>query len=344
MRRITIILGLLAIAAVSCQKKKLPNLEETIYVRNDNATMPAYVRGNGASNNFIILIHGGPGGTGLEYDFGSYSDQLEKECAMVYWDQRGQGMSQGVYPTSDVTIAKMVEDLRALILVVKKKYGNDINVFLLGHSWGGTLGTAFMTTPGYQQMVNGWIEADGAHDIPKLNVEAIKLYQQVGNEQILAGNSVSRWDSILGWANSIDTNFISTEEGGEINSTGFATESLLQNDGVIASSDGGSPTLIGPTSMLTAFISGNVTSNLLFEEVEAYSATDMLSTINIPTLVLWGKYDFVVPPALGYDTYNKISSTHKKLVIFEESGHSPMDTEADKFVIEVLDFVEAHAD
>ena len=35
--------------------------------------------------------------------------------------------------------------------------------------------------------------------------------------------------------------------------------------------------------------------------VEDIALTDSLFKIEIPTLILWGKYDFVVPPALGYD-------------------------------------------
>ena len=51
---------------------------------------------------------------------------------------------------------------------------------------------------------------------------------------------------------------------------------------------------------------------------------------------------FVVPPALGEDAFEKVSSDVKKLVIFESSGHSPMSNEPDLFVDEVLSFINSN--
>jgi len=59
--------------------------------------MPAYLYGNFDSKTFIVLLHGGPGGNGLEYRSGKYAEMLEEQFAMVYWDQRGQGNSRGNY-------------------------------------------------------------------------------------------------------------------------------------------------------------------------------------------------------------------------------------------------------
>ncbi|MCF6241853.1 MAG: alpha/beta hydrolase, partial [Bacteroidales bacterium] len=115
---------LFALIFFSCSKQEdLYKLNETIYVRNDGADMPVYIRGNITSKIIILIVHGGPGGNGLEYRDGFWTVDLEKKYAMAYWDQRGQGMSQGHYNQSDVTISKMVEDMDAVIKVLKAKYG-----------------------------------------------------------------------------------------------------------------------------------------------------------------------------------------------------------------------------
>ena len=85
--------------------------------------MPLYIRGNGTSKVFIIVLHGGPGGHGLQYSLGEYADDLEADYAMVYWDQRGQGMSHGSYDKSDITLDVIVEDLRKVILLLKGMVG-----------------------------------------------------------------------------------------------------------------------------------------------------------------------------------------------------------------------------
>lgn len=331
---------MLTITCISCQKSDPIELSETIYVKNDGAEMPVYIRGNGASNTFLVILHGGPGGNGLEYHLGTYAEQLESSYALAYWDQRGQGMAQGHFSSESLNMDQMTDDLRAVIFVLKERYGQDIRVFLLGHSWGGTLGTAFLLNDSNEAMVNGWIESDGAHDIPKLNIESVKLFQQVADEQISLGNSVDSWKSFLEWANGIDTNSITLDQGGEINTKAYEAEQLLLDDGILEDPDPSFPPLIGPTNQLTSYLMGNFTSATLEEEIENTSLTSQLNGIKVPCLFLWGKYDFVVPPQLGIDALNQVNTTDKELIIFQYSGHSPMDNEPDLFVSSIRDFVD----
>lgn len=136
----------------SCQKQDLSDLVDVLHVRRNNADMPAYIYGNATEKIFLIILHGGPGGSGLEYRIGQYKEDLEEKYAVVYWDQRGQGMSQGNFDQSDITIAEIVEDVEALAITLRHKYGQDIQLFLMGHSWGGTLGSAVLTTENYQDI------------------------------------------------------------------------------------------------------------------------------------------------------------------------------------------------
>ena len=339
MRRIIMLLSILALFA-GCQKTDLAGLNETIYVKNKGADMPVYVRGNGASKCFVVLVHGGPGGNGLEYSIGKSQELMEEEMAFAYWDQRGQGMAQGHYSSAELTVSQMADDLKAVVLTMKAHYGDDSKIIIMGHSWGGTLGTKFMIDPNNQNLVAGWIEADGAHDIPKLNVSGVKLFRKVAAEQIAEGNSTDKWTEILNWANDINTNSISVAEGGEINEKAYEAEELLLNDGVLASGDDSYAPLLSPTNLFTSSLTGNITSGVLDPEVESTSLTDSLFKITVPCLFLWGKYDFVVAPQLGFDALNKVSSVDKQLIIFQESGHSPMANEPEIFAQVVIDFVE----
>ncbi|MCB0481823.1 MAG: alpha/beta hydrolase [Flavobacteriales bacterium] len=328
----------------SCKKDQdLSSISETIYVRNKSADMPVYMRGNMSSKVIILIVHGGPGGNGLEYRTGRFSEELEAHYAVAYWDQRGNGMSHGKFKKSEMTIDNMVHDMYAVIKVLKAKYGNDVRVFALGHSWGGTLTAKFMISSGYQYLLTGWIEADGAHDIPKLNVDAIKMFRAVAQEQIALGNNVDNWNGILSWANEVDTNNISVEDGGEINQKAHEVEEWLRSDGVITTEESGghkNSIFFGPTNPFTSWMIGNQTNSAL-QVTETLAMTNELHLVSIPCLFLWGKYDFVVPPSLGVDAFNEVNSTNKKLVIFDHSGHSPMADEWEKFAYEVVQFVDA---
>lgn len=348
LKKTTIILSLALIILISAchEKADLTNLSETIYISNEGADMPAYIHGNASEKVFILVLHGGPGGNGLEYRMGLSSEELEKKYALVYWDQRGQGHAQGHYFFEDVTIDKMADDLNFLVMALKQKFGSDIKIFLLGHSWGGMLGTAYLLKDDYQHNITAWIDADGAHDIPLLNKEAIKLFRQVANEQINLGNSIEAWQEIYDWANAVDTNNITIEIGGEINSNGHQVEGYLKKDEVLTQGEYGDPIrdmlIAYQTNIFTSSIAGGITSAILYEEIENTAKTNQLEKITIPCLFLWGKYDFVVPPQVGVIAFNKVSSTEKEFVLLETSGHSPMVNQPYIFNEAIIDFVEKY--
>jgi len=249
-------------------------------------------------------------------------------------------MTQGHGNSNDLYINKMAEDLYHLVLTLKHKYGKDTKCFILGHSWGGMLGTAFMINEKYQNSVDGWIESDGAHDIPLLNKFAVQLFIETANEQIDLGNSTEKWSEIKTWAEAIDTTNITDEISGEINSKGHEVETNLQSDGVLQEGEFGPYYIINPLNALTSKWAGNFAAYYLNEEVEQTSLTNQLYKIELPCLFLYGKYDFVTPYQLGISALSKVSSENKKLVIFEKSGHSPMNNEADLFVSEIVNFID----
>ena len=280
---------------------------------------------------WIVLLHGGPGGNGHEYDLGLWKNELESEGVLVTWDQRGQGASRGYYDPETITLQRMADDTDAVVTYVRSRAGPDADIVLMGHSWGGTLGTAALLRTDVQDELSGWIEVDGAHDIPRLNAYALQMFIDVGKQEIDAGNNVQKWREIMEFAEGVDPDDVTLDEGTLINNYGFEAEGLLV-EGYDDSVGFGEALRWGvgtPVPWWAGTSSGNHTSDLLLEEVEATSFTDEMGAIEVPTLLLWGGYDFVCPPALGEDADRVIPDS--ELVIFAESGHSPMDSEAVAF-------------
>lgn len=212
---------ILAVATLVACNKQTSNKDYFVF-RNNGADMPVYVEGNLKSNAIIVMIHGGPGGNGMGYNSGKSAELLENEFAIAYWDQRGQGNSSGSL-NAILKIQTLSEDLNVLVQLLKSKYGDDKKVFILGHSWGGTLGTHALLNTDIQNHISGWIEVDGAHDLPLLNKSAISMFLKYGNEEIALGNRVNEWQPIVDFATSVDSNNISFDESGQINSYGFTT-------------------------------------------------------------------------------------------------------------------------
>jgi pimeloyl-ACP methyl ester carboxylesterase len=336
-----IVFVLIAMISVSCGDTSLKQ-GDVLYLRNQGTDMPAYVYGNMASKTFMILLHGGPGGNGLEYRGGRYVEDLEKEIAVVYWDQRGQGNSRGNNHDKALDMDLLLDDLDQLVLLMKHEYGEDINLFLYGHSWGGTYGTKYMMSDARQTNFNGWIESNGAHDIPRLNIEAIKMFLAIGQEEFDKGNHTSEWKEIIDFAKGVDTLSISEEEGGQINQHGHTAGGLI-DELITAGDDEFKMPGRNPTDMISSSVAGNRTSNeLMANGIEDIALTDSLYKIKLPTLLLWGKYDFVVPPQLGYDAEKLIGTSDKELVMYEFSDHSPMNGEGAAYAQDILRFIKDH--
>ena len=343
MRHLSLLLFGLVISISACKKTTLSAIADNFVVRRNGADLPVRVYGNGSSKQFILLLHGGPGGNGLEYRQGKYAEILESKYAIAYLDQRGQGMAQGHYQEEDLSLASLAADVHAVARTLKEKYGNEISLYLFGHSWGGTLGTNVMLNPDYAQMYEAWIEADGAHDWPLNDKGAIELFKTVGQSQIDNNNDVDFWTEVVNEVSSMDTNNLSNENTYFLNSKGFEAEQYLLNIDTLAQ---GTESFYGSSlygkNALTNWWSGTATNGKITEynNLATLNYTPQLNQISTPTLFLWGKYDFVVPPIVGTTGYENIGSTLKRFVLFEKSGHSPMNNQPEEFAQAIIDFIE----
>lgn len=337
---VAITLLLLGISACSKEDVKLNDLNETIFVRHKKADMPARIYGNGSEKVFLIILHGGPGGSGLQYRVNAIRTEIEKNNAVVYFDQRGSGSSQGNYSEEDVSIDIMAEDVLALAKVIKAKYGNDAKLFLMGHSWGGALGPATLLKN--QEDFLGWIDVDGSHDSKGLYDTYKVVFKEMADKQIALGNSVDYWKNIHDLAS--NTEAYSLENYYKLNGAANGVAEILAADKVINESkaDFGNDTPSENWPIVTW--NKNRIGQILDEKGlnENVSYTDRLSEITIPSLVLWGKYDIVVPTLYAQEAFDNLGTGDKEIFIFEKSAHSPMYTEPDLFADKVIEFINAH--
>ncbi|MFT5684104.1 MAG: pimeloyl-ACP methyl ester carboxylesterase [Myxococcota bacterium] len=316
-------------------------LDDTFFLRVDGADLLIDAEGNPEPGAFILFLHGGPGGSGQAYNLGTWAERLEAEAVMVYLDQRGQGASQGSYSPESITIDRMVDDVIAVIGALKARYGDDIDLYLMGHSWGGLLGCATLLRAETRDELVGWIEIDGAHDVPLLNQYAVPMLLDQGREELEAGRNEVEWTEIVSFAEGVDLDRLTSDDSLSINRYAFEAEGLIEgitwDDGLSFWGQGGY-LLASPESLLTAQWTGGQTNLLLDAEIEQTSLTDQLDRIDLPSLMLWGAYDFVVPVGLGEDA--ETLQSNGELVVLETSGHSPMFNQPNAVADNVLAFIE----
>lgn len=339
-----IAITLLVLSIYSCSEENvnINDLNETIFVRHKNADMPAHIHGNGSGKVFLIILHGGPGGTGLGYRVNTIRTEIEKNNAVVYFDQRGSGGSQGNYSEDDLSIDLMAEDVLALAKVIKAKYGDDSKLFLMGHSWGGTLGPAVLLKN--QNEFLGWIDVDGGHNHAGLYHQYRNVVlPKSANEQIALGNSIDYWQGVLDLVQNIDSNY-SVENHLKLNSKANTVDRVLAADKIINEPQ---LDLGNEDSKSNSFIDlwNNRKIGLILDfqkGLNQVSFTDRLPEITIPSIVLWGKYDHTIPLLFAHEAFDNLGSSDKEIFIFEKSGHSPMNTEPDLFADKVIEFINSH--
>ncbi len=343
-----IILFLSIICFISCQRNDPNDTVDLIHVVREGASIPAYIYGNTNSETFLIILHGGPGGNGLEYKLGEFSDRLENDYAVVYTDQRGQGMSQSSANAPVNSLELMTEDVYSLALTLREKYGQDINLFLMGHSWGGLLGTSVMINDLFSQEFKGWIEVAGAHSFPQAYIQGHEHIDSICTDMIVNQISTSTYLSFQERLEDVNINEVTLDNFSVTNALAFEVEAQLLTDGITLTGD--AENLLDylkyqyfVNNYLTSLTSGSATNgNLFANDLFSVDLTSQLKNITTPTLLLWGAYDMVVAPELGRQAFDEIEIEEKEFFLFLQSGHSPMDNETQLFTDKVIEFIETY--
>lgn len=322
---------------ISCHKEDFNSsgmVEDHFFLKNDKQNMPVVVAGNMDSRKMLVVIHGGPGGNALDYRNSYVKTIVESDVAIVYWDQRYSGQSQGNGGSYHITTFR--EDLRKLLQLLKAKYGQDKEIFLFAHSWGGFIAPYFLSDPQNLALVKGWIQIGGAHNYrmnDSLTREMLIFYAQ---EELDKERNKEDWYEILEWCN--NNGFEGRENAGQLNQFAHKAEGLIE--AVNEPNFDFSEIHANNQAFLTNYFN-MINSAIKAVDEPTYSTpiTDVLHKISCPTLLLWGKYDFVCPPELAIDIEKNIGSSDVTKIIFNASGHSPMVNEERLFWNEVKKWV-----
>jgi len=344
--KIICLIVIVFITIISCQKEKITlgtNVSETFYVDNSNASMRVTVEGNTSSLIFLLLVHGGPGESSYYYKTDYITQNIGNKYAIVYWDQRNAGASQGGSNDNHLNLPQMTDDLKKVIQVIKGRYGQNSEVFLLGHSFGGLLTSSYMTTENYQSMVKGWIFVDGSQNYPLNDTLTRQMLLSVGQQQVALNKNIPQWNAIISYCNAHTGNF-SYEESNQLETFAGDAETyfdVVKKFDILA--------LIKENALkddwpLTSILFNNLYStNASFNnDLHTTQFSSLLYKVTTPTLLLFGQYDFICPQDLGVDLMNRISTTDKKMVISPISGHNLMYQDGVLFCREVNDFIELH--
>lgn len=310
------------------------------YLVSKKAQMPVSVRGKTDSGVLIVFLHGGPGGTALQKIGLQAFNELEKHYGLVFWDQRASGSSQGNSQLKDLNLEQFTEDLDKLIDLLREKY-HQPKIFLMGHSWGGCLGTNYLIDAGRQAKVGGWIDVDGAHDNPDGDHLSMLFVINYAQQQIAAGNDVDFWQYVISWyaenpdftTDQLEHYAFVDEAHGYIFDPALAASEQFPNYSFAYLFE-------SPANVTASLINyNNVIKNFIISDIDL---TPKMGSIQIPSLIIWGAHDGIIPYPMAQQAYDALGTTpdRKRIVTLQNSAHNGYHEEPAVFADAVRTFVE----
>jgi pimeloyl-ACP methyl ester carboxylesterase len=119
--------------------KPLPHsINEKLHVKINGVDQGMIVRSRDMSHPVLLFVHGGPGMPGYVLEH-KYPTGLEDGFTVVWWDQRGAGLSRDGVPRETMTREQFVSDTIAVTNYLRERFRQD-RIYLLGHSWGSYIG------------------------------------------------------------------------------------------------------------------------------------------------------------------------------------------------------------
>lgn len=283
------------------------------------------IRGTETSNPVLLLMQLGPGlpiineTRRFERLLG-----LENAFTVVYWDQRGTGLSLRE-TKAEISTARMISDTVSLLELLRGRF--DGKTFVAGFSFGATFAAqAAVQRP---DLVAALIATGMDIDIPlaenrtydfvlntareRGNRRAIRQLEKAGPPPHLG---VKQFSTRARWA----FNF-----GGVRTNASYSSEFRTLLASLLRSPDYSVADVIRTVRGITT------TQAALLPQLATTDLVHTLSRIDVPIVLVQGRLDQVAPGEATQRFYDALTAPSKELVWFEKSAHAPHLEEPEKF-------------
>jgi len=288
------------------------NTEEGRFLYNEIYVWYKILRGSNPDMYPVICLHGGPGGT--HHYLEPLSKLNDEGRTIVFYDQSGNGNSGRI---SDLSVLSPEYFCKELDLLRKELRLDEIHLF--GQSWGGMLAMEYALTK--PSGIKSMILADSPSGAPSWITEINRLRSELPEDvkSVLDKHEANGTTDSSEYQEAVMVfyrrHLCRLEEWPESMNQTF--EFIGKNPEVYFS-------MWGPSEF---FVTGSLRN---------WDITSRLGEIDIPALVLGGRYDEATP--LITETVHK-GIKNSEYYIFENSSHSPHHEEKELFIKLVSDYL-----
>ena len=301
------------------------SISEKLYLDINGVRQGMFIKGKDVSNPVLLYLHGGMPDYFLNE---RYPDGLEDHFTVVWWEQRGAGISYHAdIPPETLTAEQFVSDTLELTLYLRQRFEKD-KIYLMGHSGGTFFGIqAAARAPelyhayiGVAQISNQLRSEAQAYDY------MLEQFRENGDT-----NMVQRLEAApVSEASGIPDSYYAIRDVA-MHSLGVGTTHDMTSvlaDIVLPSWQCRDYTLGEKMNTWRGKFQTGVSS--LWKEVMVTDLNDRVTRLDIPVYFLHGIHDYTVSYTEAKAYFEKVQAPVKGFYTFEESAHSPFFEEPEK--------------
>lgn len=308
------------------------SISEKIFVNINGVKQGMFLKGKNRNNPVLLFLHGGPGMPEYTF-FEQYCPQIENSFTVCYWEQRGSGLSyHDDTPAASETTEQLISDTLAVTNYLRNRFGQQ-KIYLMGHSWGSYLGIqAASRAP---QLYKAYI---GVGQISQQRQSELQAYQYMLGQYRTDGNKsmVRKLEAYPATESdsALQAYLKSSLRDDAMHQLGIGTMREMHSVitgiffPVMASR---AYTLREKINLWRGKAFLNHSTDLSKQELSA-DLTVKVPKLLVPTYFLSGTYDYTVSYQLAESYYKKLQAPVKGFYLFQNSAHSPMFEEPDKFI------------
>jgi pimeloyl-ACP methyl ester carboxylesterase len=281
------------------------------------------ITGKDVRHPVLLYLHGGMPDYFLTR---KYPTGLEASFTVVWWEQRGSGMSYRA-DTPPVTVEHLISDTLEVTKDARQRFGKD-KIYLMGHSGGTFIGIqAAARAP---QLYHASIGvAPISHQLQSEKLAYDDMLQQFranGNARMVQNLEAAPVTLTDGTP---DAYRAVRDEA--MHRLGIGTTHDMQSilTGIVVPSWQSRDYTVGEkVNTWRAKAAAGVSS--VWDTALATDRTQQVPQLDIPVYFFSGRYDYTVNSSLAKNYFERIEAPTKGFYTFEQSAHSPLFEEPDK--------------
>lgn len=300
------------------------SISEKIFLQIGGVKQGMFIQSKDSSNPVLLYLHGGIPDYFLTK---KYPTGLEDSFTVVWWDQRGAGLSYNAnIPKESMTLEQMISDTKEVTNYLRKRFGQD-KIYLMGRSGGTFIGIHVVAkAPELYHAYIGIAQMSDHLKSERLAYEfMLKEYRGAGKRNMASKLEASPVTDV------IPNSYLKLRDEA-MHTIGVGTTRDMTSiiNGIFL------PSLTCRDYTLTEKINlwrGKAQAGVhpLWKTILATDLSRQVPDMEIPVYFMHGIYDYTVSYNLAKDYFEKLKAPLKGFYTFSQSAHSPMFEEPEKF-------------